>query len=382
LFLAETPEGPVLKILDFGISKDTGRSGRGGPRVELTHVGCAVGSPYYMSPEQMRASPLVDQRTDIWSLGAVLFELLTGKCPFDGESVQVVCGNVLNRDPPSLRGFSAEVPEELDAIVRCCLEKDPQLRYGSAGELAAALRGFATSERALAADLRLASGVSLIPNAAPSLPETRLAGSSPTLRSLADPGSARLAHAAAVVGRRQPARGRWALRLAAAGIAVWLGGDAMLMSQGRVAFGATASAPAARRSSAKIASAAPDSERTSGATNAQKPLLVSVTPERDPIAGRAALARTLAPARSAPVTSRGMHARKAPSAPASTENATLSLDPPELPAHATPLPKVTPPPEASAPPAASAAFDPQPNTPRARPPAVNAWSTDSLGGRY
>src|SRR5450755_1893958 len=126
LFLAMTPDGIVLKILDFGISKDLGSSGRAGPRAALTSAGRAVGSPYYMAPEQMRASPSVDGRADIWSLGAVLFELLTGKCPFEGESVQVVCVNVLNVDTPSLRSFSDDAPENLDAIVRRCLEKNPE----------------------------------------------------------------------------------------------------------------------------------------------------------------------------------------------------------------------------------------------------------------
>src|SRR5450432_2491232 len=163
LFLAMTPDGIVLKILDFGISKDLGSSGRAGPRAALTSAGRAVGSPYYMAPEQMRASPSVDGRADIWSLGAVLFELLTGKCPFEGESVQVVCVNVLNVDTPSLRSFSDDAPENLDAIVRRCLEKNPEARFQTVTALATALRDFNSADRQCLADRRVASGISLVP---------------------------------------------------------------------------------------------------------------------------------------------------------------------------------------------------------------------------
>ena len=90
LFLATTPEGVVLKVLDFGISKEVSsplRSIARRPRTSLTSAGDPVGSPYYMAPEQMRASPDIDARADIWSLGAILFELLTGQCPFEGDTM-------------------------------------------------------------------------------------------------------------------------------------------------------------------------------------------------------------------------------------------------------------------------------------------------------
>ncbi|HEY3253646.1 MAG TPA: serine/threonine-protein kinase, partial [Polyangiaceae bacterium] len=82
LFLAKTPEGVVLKVLDFGISKEVSTPLRAvrTSRTSLTSSGDPVGSPFYMAPEQMRASPDVDARADIWSLGAILFELLTGQC--------------------------------------------------------------------------------------------------------------------------------------------------------------------------------------------------------------------------------------------------------------------------------------------------------------
>jgi len=151
MFLANTPEGVVLKVLDFGISKEVdtplGSTARI-PRTSLTSAGDPVGSPYYMAPEQMRASPDIDARADIWSLGAILFELLTGQCPFEGETMTEVCGKVLSEAPPSLSLFSsgAGAATELDPIIARCLEKDPNLRYQTVGELAHALRSWRPSE--------------------------------------------------------------------------------------------------------------------------------------------------------------------------------------------------------------------------------------------
>jgi serine/threonine-protein kinase len=160
LFLASTRDGIVLKVLDFGISKDVGTSFQLGPRSAVTSAGFAVGSPYYMAPEQMRASLEIDSRADIWSLGAILFELLTGKCPFDGESLPVIFAKVLSDDAPLLRELSNSAPLELDAIIGKCLTKDPNERFQTVQELASALRGFRVSDGAAEAR-RLASGVQL-----------------------------------------------------------------------------------------------------------------------------------------------------------------------------------------------------------------------------
>ena len=161
LFLAQTPEGGVLKILDFGISKYIGGVGgalRRAPRSTLTRSGRAVGSPFYMSPEQMRADPGLDARADIWSLGAILYELLTGRCPFEADTPAALCAKVLSDDAPSLHAFSASIPVQLDQILHRCLAKDPAQRYQSVAELSDALRDFAAAE---AASTRYASGVEL-----------------------------------------------------------------------------------------------------------------------------------------------------------------------------------------------------------------------------
>ena len=175
LFLARTPEGAVLKILDFGISKYIGGVGGGlrrAPRSTLTRSGRAVGSPFYMSPEQMRADPGLDARADIWSLGAILYELVTARCPFEADTPAALCAKVMADDAPSLHAFSASIPVQLDEILHRCLEKDPAQRFQSVAELADALRDFATAE---AAPTRYASGVELRVEPPPSSRGTHLA---------------------------------------------------------------------------------------------------------------------------------------------------------------------------------------------------------------
>jgi eukaryotic-like serine/threonine-protein kinase len=143
LFLAKTPDGVVLKILDFGISKDVSEALKADGRPSLTRAGAVAGSPSYMSPEQMRASPQLDARADIWSLGAILFELLTGRCPFEAESIEQLFAKALTEEVPSLAAFPIEAPLMLDAIIGRCLTKDPRARYQTVTELAEALRDFA-----------------------------------------------------------------------------------------------------------------------------------------------------------------------------------------------------------------------------------------------
>ncbi len=121
-----------LKILDFGLAKLTGAS-------ILTHEGSTVGTVHYMSPEQARGEA-VDVRTDIWSLGAVLHELVAGQPPFKGEYAQAVIYGILNEAPPALAHDRGDLPPALQVIVGRCLAKQPAERYPSAGELAESLR--------------------------------------------------------------------------------------------------------------------------------------------------------------------------------------------------------------------------------------------------
>ena len=163
LFLAVRPEGVVLKILDFGISKDVGSSIREGRRTTLTKGGAAIGSPSYMAPEQIRAEPNLDARADIWSLGTILFELLAGRCPFEADTVALMYQKVLTEDPPSLLDFVPDAPPELNTIIRLCLQKNADDRFQTVQELVAALR--ALSRPVVTPRPRQESGIMLIPAA-------------------------------------------------------------------------------------------------------------------------------------------------------------------------------------------------------------------------
>ena len=144
LFLASRADGsPCIKVLDFGISKVS--TGPGGKDLGLTNTQAVMGSPRYMSPEQLRASKSVDARCDIWAIGIVLYELLTGAPPFDGETMTAVCAAILQDQPASMTASRPEIPAALEAVVLRALEKDPARRFGSVAELAEGLRAFASS---------------------------------------------------------------------------------------------------------------------------------------------------------------------------------------------------------------------------------------------
>jgi len=110
-----------IKVLDFGISKLTDRTPTA-QRMAFTKTAALMGSPLYMSPEQMRSSKDVDAQTDIWALGVILFELMTGRPPFQAESVTELAITVNNEPTPAIRGFRPDVPNGLEAVVFKCLE--------------------------------------------------------------------------------------------------------------------------------------------------------------------------------------------------------------------------------------------------------------------
>ena len=142
LFLARDEDGhEAVKVLDFGISKLTGELARG-QDFDMTKTATMLGSPYYMSPEQMRSTKDVDLRSDLWSLGVICYQLLTGKLPFAGDSITALCATVFMEQPASLVTLRSDLPVGLDAVVMRCLEKDPNRRFQNAGELGAALAAF------------------------------------------------------------------------------------------------------------------------------------------------------------------------------------------------------------------------------------------------
>jgi len=128
-------KGGVLKVTDFGLAKS--------PSANLTQAGVLLGTPSYMSPEQIEGREL-DGRSDLFSLGVVLYELLTGVRPFDGDSISTIIYRVLYEDPRPAAAHNAALPPEVNAILEKALAKDKDRRYASGSELIADLaRAFA-----------------------------------------------------------------------------------------------------------------------------------------------------------------------------------------------------------------------------------------------
>ncbi len=143
LFLANgSADRQVLKVLDFGVAKLL--SGEDLTEVPpLTDTGEAVGTPMYMSPEQLRSAREVDGRTDIWSLGVTLFELLCGRTPFEGRTAAELHLAVLVGPIPNVCDIAPELPSSVGQIIARCLQRDPNHRYRAITGLARDLAPFA-----------------------------------------------------------------------------------------------------------------------------------------------------------------------------------------------------------------------------------------------
>jgi serine/threonine-protein kinase len=142
LFLITRVDGtPCIKVLDFGISKMLGSGDD-----EMTKTQTVLGSPSYMSPEQMRSARTVDARTDIWSLGVILYRLVTGELPFRGDTITELVTKVLQTAPRPPSTVAPDIPPELDEVLLRCMERDLSRRYATMGELSAALLPFAPND--------------------------------------------------------------------------------------------------------------------------------------------------------------------------------------------------------------------------------------------
>ncbi len=202
LFMIQRPDGASwIKVLDFGISKMADTSSAG---ISMTRTSVMFGSPMYMSPEQIRSSRDVGAQTDIWALGVILYELITGRVPFDGESLPELVEHITSGSPPPFASHRADVPEALEQVIFHCLEREVERRFSSIAELAEALLPFAppravtSAERILGATGRHTRE----PTTAPPVSEDRAPSTPPAL------------------GRR----GRWV-----AGLALLLGATATVL---------------------------------------------------------------------------------------------------------------------------------------------------------
>jgi serine/threonine-protein kinase len=143
LFCLRRTSGQLyVKVLDFGISKVTtpGEAGH-----DVTRTQAVVGSPNYMSPEQLQSSKGVDARTDLWSLGIVLHELLTRELPFDADTVTELVIKIATSPAPPIRSLRPDVPAGLEGIIATCLRKEREERFASVLDLAIQLQPFGSA---------------------------------------------------------------------------------------------------------------------------------------------------------------------------------------------------------------------------------------------
>lgn len=138
VFLCQTSEGDIVKLLDFGSVKDKADNAK-----KLTVMGTTIGSPYYMAPEQAQGLDTLDHRADVWAIGAMIYECISGEVPFQGNNGPSILLEILTKEPrpPSVaaRGQRYPVPRSIDRIIAHALRKQAATRIPSAGDLADAL---------------------------------------------------------------------------------------------------------------------------------------------------------------------------------------------------------------------------------------------------
>lgn len=158
LFVTTSADGrPLLKVLDFGISKLLSET------TSLNLTSGALGSPLYMSPEQLSSAKDLDHRTDIWSLGAILYELLTGSPAFEADGLPQVCARIMLGAADPIRKHQPDVPLEVESAIMHCFRRYPDERLLSVADLAAALLPFARKSSQISAEaaIRIVQGSAL-----------------------------------------------------------------------------------------------------------------------------------------------------------------------------------------------------------------------------
>ena len=175
LFVTHDNEGlPLVKVLDFGISKSAVAGA-------ATKTGDVMGSPAYMSPEQMASSKNVDARADLWAMGVILYQAVSGELPFEGDTLPALCMSVMSAQPTPIATVCQGVDPGFAMVIMRCLEKTPDARYRDVGELAAALAPFGPPTAAASA-----TRIARVLRRTAAAPAVSSAGVAPTLMSTSD----------------------------------------------------------------------------------------------------------------------------------------------------------------------------------------------------
>jgi Protein kinase domain len=323
LFLHRRPDGKqVVKVLDFGLSKVEAPG-----ELEATRSGQILGSPKYMSPEQMLSMRDVDGRADIWSIGVILYELLTGRPPFVADTTPRLCALVLNAEPAPASSLRADLPPVLDRIIMRCLHKDRAQRFANVAELAAALAPFAPAETVMkrtgTSTRMLAVSASVTPapitigppstRPEPAAEPAKVAAPpvAPPAVAAPEPAAPQAPGPEAVSAPNPPATRRIAVALAAAAVVVVLG--AIYLSQRGGSAVAASAGPPAGETAAPAPASLPVPTVSAAPAQALKPgLNPDDLPEVVPTAAPAVSAKA-----GAPGTAPGSFARKPKPEPSS-----------------------------------------------------------------
>jgi serine/threonine-protein kinase len=320
LFLTRRPEGaPLVKVLDFGISKANNLNEAAGG---MTKTSSIMGSPYFMSPEQMRSAKDVDARSDVWSLGVILYQLLTARLPFDADTLGGIMAAVLQDDPRMLSSYRPDVPHAFEAIVRRCLVRDRNARAQNVAEIAVTLAAYAPPRARPVADRIVAlvgasgaggHGTQIVPSPpgglGPVAPSGPIAGSGQVVGAAPPPGLATGSEAAAGV----PKRGGVAvaaiavLVIGGAGVAIWARGQSRPDAGAKSADTTVAATASATTASAKAGDAPKPTEAApaTAAPATATPTAATTTATTDPAA-------STSPPRGPSVAGHGGHAVPAP----------------------------------------------------------------------
>ncbi|HVJ20330.1 MAG TPA: serine/threonine-protein kinase, partial [Polyangiaceae bacterium] len=284
LFLTRRANGsPCIKILDFGISK---MGGSGASDLGMTSTSTVMGSPLYMSPEQMTSAKDVDLRTDIWAMGVILYELVSGRVPFEAESLGQLCGMILTQPPRPLLELRPDVPPGLLQVIERCLVKDRTHRFGSVSELGAALLPFAPHDAARSYE-RIA-GVESRPSGAVS--QTQLVPSNPLVAS-GVAASTNAAWGQTAAGKKRSSTVLVAGALGVLVLAAAAGGWSLLQrapSAETVAASSEVTAPSVAPASAAAPAPPPAAAPSPSSTvSPQVPETAAPTPSAEPVASAA-----------------------------------------------------------------------------------------------